>query len=74
MAFNDMNICTINSLEPLETRVYACELEIGDVTHFGTVEWVERLDNGKTLVTYKYPGTSATYKDLTAIHVANRPE
>lgn len=71
MAMNDMNICTINSNDSLEYRSYACELEIGDVTHFGTVNWVERLDNGKTLVTYAYPGTTATYSDDTLIHVAN---
>lgn len=70
MKLNPMNICTIESANPLEYRSFAAELEIGDVTHFGIVEFVERLESGRVLVTYAYPGTTAVYKADTLIHVA----
>lgn len=38
--------CDMFSASPTEERSYACELEAGDVTHFGTVERIERFEAG----------------------------
>lgn len=54
-----------------EERVYSCELEAGDVTHFGTVERIERFKLGgvERVRIFFTTGTPHSVKATTTLHV-----